>query len=153
MFNKKCTEQNRYAYFSSQANGSLCEVLSLPLKVPLLLLEKPPLLFESLLLLQRVAVVEESCCLIIKGWVQLLLDRINSTGAGVRTRAHFSNPCWSGFHKRTCRSCCCAWMNSLHCCTSRLISSISSSCVSLGITSLLTSSWFCTWEACQANNS
>lgn len=42
-------------------------------------------------------------------------------------------------------------MNSLHCCTSRLISSISSSWVSLGITSLLACSWFCTSKAWQTN--
>ena len=53
--------------------------------------------------------------------------------------------------KGTWRSCCCAWMNSLHCCTSRLISSISSSCVSLGITSVLACSWFCTWKAWQTS--
>lgn len=70
-----CTEQKRLAYFSSQANSSLCEVLSLLLKVSLLLFKKPPLLFEALLLLQCVAIVKESCCLIIKGRVQLLLSR------------------------------------------------------------------------------
>lgn len=53
--------------------------------------------------------------------------------------------------KLTWRSCCCAWMNSLHCCTSRLILSISSSWVSLVITSLLDSIWFCTCEALQTN--
>lgn len=57
----------KMAHFSSQADGSLREVLSLPRKVSLLLLEKPPLLFESLLLLQRVAVVKERCRLIVKG--------------------------------------------------------------------------------------
>lgn len=75
VFNKKCTESEKMAHFSSQADGSLREVLSLPRKVSLLLLEKPPLLFESLLLLQRVAVVKERCRLIVKGWVQLLLSR------------------------------------------------------------------------------
>lgn len=58
---------------------------------------------------------------------------------------------WFTSHNQTCRSCCCAWMNSLHCCTSRLISSISSSCVSLGITSLPACSWFCTCNAGQTN--
>lgn len=70
----------KMAHFSSQADGSLREVLSLPRKVSLLLLEKPPLLFESLLLLQRVAVVKERRRLVVKGWVQLLLGRINVNG-------------------------------------------------------------------------
>lgn len=56
----------RLEYFSSQANGSLCEVLPLPLKVLLLFLKKPPLLFESLFVLQRVAVMKERCRLIVK---------------------------------------------------------------------------------------
>jgi len=60
---------------SSQANSSLREVLSLPLKVSLLILEEPPFLLETLLLLQRVAVVQKSCRLVIERRVELLLDR------------------------------------------------------------------------------
>lgn len=53
-------------YFSSQANSSLCEVLPLPVKVSLLFLKQPPLLFEALLLLQTVAVMKKSCRLVVK---------------------------------------------------------------------------------------
>lgn len=65
----------RLKYFSSQANSSLCEVLSLPLEVSLLFLKKPPFLFEALLLLQCVAVMKKSFRLVVKRCVELLLQR------------------------------------------------------------------------------
>lgn len=170
-----------FEYLSPQANSSLCEVLSLPLKVSLLFLKEPPLLFETLLLLQCVAVVKKSCRLIIKRCVELLLcmhktDTLllfqpkllfeNSRWHSLMQGAYLSGWQFNPFiytwnekppqfgicalineQKLTWRSCCCVWMNSLHCCTSCLIRSISSSWVSLGITSLLDSSWFWTCEA------
>lgn len=44
----------------------------------------------------------------------------------------------------TCRSCCCTWMNSLHCCNSSLIRCISSSCSFLDISSSASRSWHAT---------
>ncbi len=61
-------------YLVSQTNSSFSEVLPLSLKVPLLLIEESPLLFEALFLLQRVAVVQQSCRLLITRWAQLLLQ-------------------------------------------------------------------------------
>lgn len=65
----------RWEYLSPQADSSFCEVLPLPLKVSLLLLEELPFLLEALLLLQRVAVVEQSRRLLIERRVELLLHR------------------------------------------------------------------------------
>lgn len=53
-------------HLSAQANGSLCKVLSLSLKVSFLLLKQPPFLFKTLLLLQGVAVMKKRSRLIVK---------------------------------------------------------------------------------------
>ncbi len=80
-------------YLVSQTNSSFGEILPLSLKVPLLLTEEHPLLFDALFLLQRVAVVQQSCRLLVTRRAQLLLQTHTEPDSiqphGVRLSARF----------------------------------------------------------------